>query len=151
MAKLGRPTLYSPELATKICKRLAAGESLSAICREENSPSIEAVSQWLLDYEDFRQMYATARRHSADLMAEDILDIASNQPDVNRARLMIDTRKWIMARMQPRKYGDNIDMTSGGAPISISIDAIIGLMQQAKPPALPAEEAKPVTVGDLTI
>ena len=37
--KNGRPSVYSPELASDICKRLAIGESLVEICREDKMPS----------------------------------------------------------------------------------------------------------------
>lgn len=46
-----------------------------------------------------------------------------NSENIQRSRLRIDTRKWALAKMKPKKYGDKIDVTSGGEkiePVAIS-------------------------------
>ena len=40
--------------------------------------------------------------------------IALNTEAVQRSKLRVDTRKWLMAKMKPKKYGDTLDLTSGG-------------------------------------
>ena len=137
--KKGRPSLYTEALAVKICLRLAEGESLRKICEAKGMPSAETVRRWLLDDEDFCAQYVRAREVQADRFAEEILEIADDASDdwtvgkedkkvvdhehVQRSRLRVDTRKWLMARMAPKKYGDKMQhVGEGGGPIRTEVD-----------------------------
>jgi hypothetical protein len=81
--------------------------------------------RWIEAHPDFRNQYARAREAQADRMAEEILEIAddgrndtytdedgnerTNQEIVARSRLRVDARKWLAAKMAPKKYGDKIE------------------------------------------
>ncbi len=105
--KLGRPSSFTPELADTICERLIEGESLKSICRDPKMPSASMVFRWLRQHETFRDQYAIAKDDQADALADEILEIADDgQEDVNRSRLRVDARKWVAARLKPKKYGD---------------------------------------------
>src|SRR5215210_7652104 len=54
--------LYSDEVVSTICERLARGESLVEICRDDDLPSETMVYRWLAEKPVFREMYARARR-----------------------------------------------------------------------------------------
>jgi hypothetical protein len=41
-----------------------------------------------------------------DALFDKTIDIAVNMPDVNRARLVIDTIKWVAGKINPQKYSD---------------------------------------------
>lgn len=135
--KQGRPSAYSDELATAMCERLSLGESLRQICEDDAMPGKSTVMRWLADKPDFRDQYARAREAQADYWAEQIIEISDdgandsyldedgnarvNQDVIARSRLRVDTRKWLMARMAPKKYGDKITQehtgTDGGPVI----------------------------------
>jgi len=89
-------------------------------------PSCSIVFLWLTKQEEFSEQYARAREEQADAISDECIDIAKNEPDVARARLMIDTRKWFASKMKPRKYGDRQTREhtgKDGAPIqTISSD-----------------------------
>ena len=53
MAKMGRPTIFTPELAREIPTRLAEGESLRKICADEHMPARSTVYEWTFTYPDF--------------------------------------------------------------------------------------------------
>ncbi len=55
-------------------------------------------------------LYNSAQQARAELLADEIIDISDNEPDANRARVMVDARKWYASKMQPSKYGDRIDL-----------------------------------------
>lgn len=114
---IGRPTLFTDELAAHICAEIAAGRSLRDICSDAGIPSQTTVFRWLSEGKDFREQYAHAREAQMDAMAEDILEIADegNEEDVQRAKLRIDTRKWLMSKMAPKRYGDKQQMQLTGA------------------------------------
>jgi hypothetical protein len=132
-AVIGRPTLYTPEVATVICQQLAEGRSVRAICRDEDMPSESSVYNWLHDYPEFVEKYTRARASQAERMLDEIIEIAdesSNDTEVtdfgprpnnewiNRSKLRVDTRKWAMAKLAPKKYGDKVDVTSGDKPLA---------------------------------
>lgn len=76
---MGRPSLYSPELLTTICERLAEGEPLAVICRDEGMPAARTVRSWALDRDDVAAAIARARVLGFDAIAEECLEI-SNTP-----------------------------------------------------------------------
>lgn len=71
-----RPGKYSQAIAHRICERLAAGESLRAICRDKDFPPESTVRGWVLDLPDFAAQYARARDLGCDARADEILEIA---------------------------------------------------------------------------
>jgi hypothetical protein len=69
----------------------------------------------MLKDETKSKMYARAREDRADLMADEILLISdAKDTDVNRDRLRVDTRKWLLSKLQPKKYGDKLDIEHTG-------------------------------------
>lgn len=110
--KPGRPSDYTPEVADDICALLASGESLLRVCKRQGMPDKSTVFRWMAAHEDFRDKYAKATEARADAIFEEMFDIADDAlPDsaeVAKARLRVDTRKWALARMNPRKYGDKV-------------------------------------------
>jgi len=120
---MGRPSDYTDDIAIEICFRIVNGESLNRICKDDHMPNVATVYRWLQKLEDFRNMYARAKEDQADTLADEIQDIADEKPmmtvvtddesiekldpvGINRNRLRIDARKWIAAKLKPRKYGD---------------------------------------------
>ncbi|ECD5849103.1 ubiquitin carboxyl-hydrolase [Salmonella enterica subsp. enterica serovar Kisangani] len=124
--KTGRPSDYLPEVAADICSLLADGESLRKVCERPGMPNKSTVFRWLAEHTEFRDQYAKATETRADSIFEDMFDIADNVNEeaaaVAKARLRIDTRKWALARMNPKKYGDkltqDIDVKSSDGSMS---------------------------------
>jgi hypothetical protein len=113
MAKRGRPPAYTPALAAEICERMAMGESLRSICRSEGMPAEVTVRSWAIeDREGFSSQYARASQIRMDCLADEILEIADNESgDPARDRLRLDTRKWLMSKIAPKRFGDKLDLT----------------------------------------
>jgi hypothetical protein len=105
----GRPSLYTPEMADRICDRLADGESLKAICRSPGMPSARAVLSWAATRPEFRGQYDFAREIGRETIGHDVLAIADGlftSPDaVKDARRRIDALKWHFGRMAPKRRG----------------------------------------------
>ncbi len=139
--KAGRPSLYCKALATKICRRLAEGESLRAVCLDPAMPDKATVLRWLADKDkaEFRDQYAHARDMRADALFDEALEIADaaagdwttdgngktvlDHEHVQRSRLRVDTRKWAAGKLAPKRYGDKIQHTGdGGGPIRVRPD-----------------------------
>ena len=103
---MGRPSIYSAELAASICERIALGESLRAICRDEGMPDERTIFRWLSQDTAFCQDYARARESRADVHAEAVIDIADTEEDPAKARVRVDARKWYASKMNAKKYGE---------------------------------------------
>ena len=130
---MGRPSDYSEDMAIEICARLASGESLVRMCKADDMPSVSTVYRWIQAHEEFRDNYTRAREDQADTLADEILDIA-NTPVVGvktktnekgevettegdmieHRRLQVDARKWIAAKLKPKKYGDKQEIEHSG-------------------------------------
>lgn len=135
---MGRPSDYTPETADLICARLVGGESLLAICRDDAMPDPATVYRWLNAHPEFCENYTRARDIHAELKFDEIQEIADDgkrdyvltgsgplvdHDHIARSRLRVDTLKWRLARMAPKKYGDKLETTHRGdaaAPIVIS-------------------------------
>lgn len=106
----GRPSIFSQELADAIFARIGEGRGLSDVCKDQDMPNRATVYRWLAEDEAFRRQYAVACEMRAEHMGDGIIDIADNAApeDTPRARLMIDARKWMMAKLAPKRYGDKL-------------------------------------------
>lgn len=127
---MGRPSLYTPELAAKICEQLAGGRSLLSISEEDWMPALSAVFVWLSKHKEFAESYTRAREIWAEAEFERMMHIADTpcegettkvvegvngtevhvtKSDMTRHReLQVSTRKWVLERMAARKYGQLI-------------------------------------------
>lgn len=124
--KGGRPTKYSKKIAKVICDLIADGLSLRQICSNEGLPSRSTVNDWLSKKHGFNKQYVAAKMVCADLFADEIIEIADDGsrdytkdkdgrmvPDfdhIQRSRLRVDARKFIISKLAPKKYGDKQDI-----------------------------------------
>ena len=121
---------YSEAVAQIICDRIASGESVRSISRSSGMPHEVTIYRWVADdREGFRARYTRAREAQAERMADEILEIADdgsndwmefegktlvNHEYINRSRLRVDSRKWLMARLAPKKWGEKLDVEQNG-------------------------------------
>ncbi len=154
-ARPGQPTKYTPELAASICERMAGGESLASICAGENMPGRTTVVGWQGQHDGFSTMFARARIAYADAIFDEAMEIADDSSgdwttkrkggeevravdheNIQRARLRVETRMKAVAKINPGKYGDKLDLNmSGEINVSQLSDAklnerIIGLLEK---------------------
>jgi hypothetical protein len=124
---MGQST-YSAEVGLAICERLAKGETLRSICRDEHMPPESTVRLWALKDEGpgFAAQYAQARDLGLDAMADELLDIADTTQEgvtttdqewgtsekrgdmIEHRKLRYDARKWYLSKLAPKRYGDRL-------------------------------------------
>lgn len=135
---MGRPSLYTEELADKICERIATSElGLEQVLAEikkadGEAPHFATVYRWLDENEEFREKSARARRLQGDTLVDlavresfnarigriekqtpkgDEVTIADN---VARSQLIVQTLLKRAGQLNPKKYGEKLDMNLGG-------------------------------------
>lgn len=143
----GRPSEYTQEIATEICRRITEGESVRSISRDESMPSIATIYSWIGRNPEFLKQYEKAKEEQVETLADEMLEIADDARNdfvekalksgesivvgdsemVNRSRLRVDTRKWIAERMKPKKYGPKSDLNVGGQKDNPLINANIDI------------------------
>ncbi len=140
----GRPSSFTQETADAICERLAAGESLRTICKDDGMPHAGTVCRWLADDKNvaLREQYMRAREAQADTLFDEILEIAddgkndtyqtddgeaTNHDVIARSRLRVDARKWMAGKLRPKVYGEKVSAEitgKDGAPIQILLSQL---------------------------
>ena len=116
---------FNQATADLICERLAGGESLRSICRDDGMPAHPTVLLWARENPEFADQYARAREIGDDHEFEGLQDLADEEPErgptgavdsgwVAWQKNRIDVRKWSLARKRPKKYGDKIETTVQG-------------------------------------
>lgn len=112
----GRPSKYTEELANEICARIAGGMSLNKLCKMSDMPDASTVFKWIGEKPEFSHKYAKATTERAELMFDEMLEIADteNIDDTQRARLRVDTRKWALSKLMPKKFGDKQTVEHAG-------------------------------------
>ena len=121
--KMGRPSIFTDELATEICERVSLGRSLRSVCLDKDMPTKTTVMRWLDENEDFCDQYRRACEERETTHFEEMLTIADEvlpeTAEVARAKLRIDTRKWVLARMNPKKYSDKVQEDNADNAVSL--------------------------------
>ena len=136
LAKASKPTtaqILDSIGIDAVCARIADCITLQVIATDAGV-SKHMLIEWLAKYPD---VYARAREAQADKMAEDILAIAdegkndtyidddgeqrTNHDVIARSKLRVDARKWLAAKMAPRKYGEKLELSGDqNNPIAIT-------------------------------
>jgi len=124
--KTTRGNTYTEHMGNLICIRLAEGESLNKICKDEGMPDKATVFRWLGAEASFCDKYARARELQAETQFDELIDIVDQPPELSYVtdkngelvevkfdssyvawmKLRVDTRKWTAARMAPKKYAE---------------------------------------------
>lgn len=133
---MGRPTKFTQDLADKICETIATSNKGLRTIAAENDITVTTIMKWLSENKKFSEQYARAKEDQADYLIEEMLVIADNTTNdtihveneaggydmpnhewINRSKLRVDVRKFIAAKLKPKKYGDKIDVTTDGKEI----------------------------------
>lgn len=126
----GRPSKFTEALAAEICARLGKGEPLAHICRDRHMPEVRTVSHWKESHPTFLADFARARDEGFDAIAAECLEIANTQVKgeirkrtpkgievttedmLGHRKLQIETRLKLLAKWDPKRYGDKIDLNA---------------------------------------
>ena len=130
----GRPTIFTEKLAAKICQRIADGESIRAICSDADMPSTTAIFRWIANgkYDGFRQLYESSMQIRLETLGDGLIELADAPIERNAAgaidsaavqmrRLQIETRRWILSKLLPRKYGDRMGLDHQGEGFNLTV------------------------------
>jgi len=109
MGEPGRPSAYTQEIADEICQRIAGGESLRSVCRDEHMPALSTVLLWVVhDREGFSDQYHASREAAGYAHADEALhlrnELRAGELDPSTAKVILDALKWGAERMAPKRH-----------------------------------------------
>jgi hypothetical protein len=144
--RTGRPSIFTQQIADIICERIAEGESLREICKDDDMPTRMTIYRWLQSDSVFCDHYTRAREDQADSLADEIIAIADEQPEIIAVtdkrtgeliehkldgaflqwqKNRIDARKWTAMKLKPKKYGDRQILAGDAeAPLEVQNSAL---------------------------
>jgi hypothetical protein len=123
-------------IVNNICEQMHEGASVKSILKKEGMPNITTFLRWIDANEAFRNQYARAFQLRADALFDEMVEIAYTTEEgivmkdtpngiiiekgdmLGHRRLKVDTLKWAMSKMFPKKYGDKTDITTNGKDIN---------------------------------
>lgn len=142
--KKASKSTYTTQMANFICIRLSEGESLKEIVKTEGMPDRATVYRWLLEQPAFCDKYTRAREEQADTLADEIIAIADESPEINEIRdkhgdvvdvkidsgyvayqkQRIEARKWTAMKLKPKKYGDKLELAGDpNSPLKVEVQS----------------------------
>lgn len=142
--RIGRPPEPVPQdKADEIIDWISAGKTLREWCRIEGNPAFRTVYDWADKDEAFAARFARAREVGHDVIAEEALHIIDTFPmmadsesgsridsgHVTWLRNRAEQRLKLLAKWNPKKYGDKVDITSKGERTGLAINIDLGGQQ----------------------
>jgi hypothetical protein len=134
---LPKANTYTPEdrgrIIAGVLRRMEEGSSAFAACKGEGVPFV-TFSAWIGSAGELADAYARAREGQIRRLAEEIEELADepvpmtdrgslDAAAVQKQRLQIDTRKWLLSKLAPKSYGDRVEIVGDAAqPIAVSVD-----------------------------
>lgn len=151
----GRPILFSKDVAAAICERLAQGESLDRICDDPGMPAAATVRKWAGEgREGFDADYARARAIGYEKYADEVIAIsdapcmgADGYADnglVQKQRLQVESRKWMLSKMLPKQFGDKVTQEITGEDGGALITRIELVPVAARPKVIEHDDSPPI-------
>lgn len=115
-------------LFNSILKEIEKWRPVRKILKDDWMPDVTTFYKWLRESDDKTKQYAHACNTRAENIFDEMIDIADdttkdtkfdaewneivNQDNIQRARLKVETRKWVLGKLNPKKFWDKLDMTS---------------------------------------
>lgn len=121
----GGQTKFNIDIADQVCDHVAQGKTLTKACVAVGVPLCTFIDWVRADRAGLAARYAHARNLMLDRMADEIIDLTddtskdcTNIP-VSRNRLQVDSRKWLLSKLRPERYGDSIKVDQRTTLVSV--------------------------------
>lgn len=126
---MARPSAFTQKAADHICEQMAEGRSLRNVIKtDEGMPALSTVFKWLKDVPEFSEQYARARDLQAEALFEELGEVAEaalnaeTAVEVQARRLIVETHKWRLSKIVPKRYGDKLELAGDQQnPLGIAV------------------------------
>jgi hypothetical protein len=140
--KMGRPPGTSPypnkqAIKDELVQWISNGKTLREFCRQDGMPNFSVMYDWEAEDKDFAQRIAHARLKGHDVIAEECAALSDTEPlavfdeagnkrydpgSIAWRKMQIETRLKLLAKWNPRKYGDKTILAGDdAAPVVMEV------------------------------
>jgi hypothetical protein len=140
--KMGRPPGISPypnkeQIKDELVLWISNGKTLREFCRQDGMPNFSVMYDWEAEDKDFAQRIAHARLKGHDVIAEECAALSDTEPlavfdeagnkrydpgSIAWRKMQIETRLKLLAKWNPRKYGDKTILAGDdAAPVVMEV------------------------------
>ncbi len=128
----GTPPDEKARLSGAVIDGMMSGLSAFKACQAAGVPQ-STFNTWLIDDADLAERYTRAREVLIEKMANDLMEIAdtpvgstesgaTDSGAVQKQRLQVDTRKWLLSKLAPKKYGDKLELSGDQeSPLQVQV------------------------------
>ncbi len=117
----GTPADEKARLTDAVIEGMMSGLSAFKACQAAGVPQ-STFNTWMIDDAVLAERYTRAREVLIEKMANDLMEIAdtpvgstesgaTDSGAVQKQRLQVDTRKWLLSKLAPKKYGDKLELS----------------------------------------
>ena len=117
-------------------EKIACGTTLVEIC-DRRGLTFGSVRNWINRHPEMKTEYEEAERAYADYHFSQCIPIADEAEDTNKAKLMIDTRLKVVAKLNKDKYGDQ-----GGLTMNLGANSLVAILSSLPRSEMPAIESR---------
>ena len=141
--------IYTEELGDEICLKLSTyPRGIFKLCKENpHWPCAQTIFEWRIKIPTFGDKYAKAKQNQVEVLVDECMDIADDSgfdacinnegkvvcdsEAINRARLRVDTRKWLAAQLAPKIYGNKNQEVDNEAVLNKANEALAKMQELA--------------------
>lgn len=109
------------EIAAKVLEGMRGGLSAFKACQAAGVPQ-STFNLWVNNDPALAEEYARAREDLIELIAQEIIDLSDADvgltPDgkkdwaaIQKHKLQVDTRKWLLSKLAPKKFGEKLELS----------------------------------------
>lgn len=107
------------EIMELICNRIAGGEPLYKVCKDDGMPDRITFFKKCQSDSDYAKIYRQALELRGEMHADELTEMAdaalnSTSENIQARKLQVNTRQWIISRLLPKKYGDRMTLSGDG-------------------------------------
>jgi len=103
-------SLVTPAAIESVLTLIVEGHLMYTAAKSLNLPLSSLYRAFKQD-PNLWEKYKRARELGANAIAEQAVDIADNDLDAKRARNRVMVRQWLAGKLDPKTYGDKLDLT----------------------------------------
>jgi hypothetical protein len=124
------------KISALVLDGMRSGLSAFKACQAAGVPQ-STFNLWVNDDAKLAEDYARAREELIERMANEVLELADSEvPEtgdgkkdwqaIQKHKLQVDTRKWLLSKLAPKKYGDKLEVSGDPAnPLVQRIERVV--------------------------
>lgn len=115
---------WTDDLVEELISRMEGGETITSITSDARMPSAATLWRWEEKQDELGERITRARERGYQARADKIMDRVKVCDDPQKGRLEFDAERWYLGKMQPKRFGDKIDVTTGGEKLNRELNEV---------------------------